>query len=424
MKKAVLVISLILVLTGMASLLLAESHPDYKEAMNYFYQKDYKRAVELLKAYVDQRPEAQAYYRLGYALYELGKYSEAEEYFREAYVIDPEYSPEIAPQVRESLKWQGISVEPSGAGPPIIRDPSASAAPGQQPVLTDQKKAFEGMTPGKPEEAVKSLESLQPEQAPEAITPQQPAAPPAPTAKTTPPPIPGAEQLPPELQEAFEETMKRMPIKPGEGMPQMDTFEGPFPMPEGMGKIMALVMPFMFMIGLIMIFLQILWVICHYFIAKKLNVTAAWIAFLAFTPLILNVLGLIGSPESLANFQGLFIILGIVVLIAAYVGYHWPVVSSAGKPWWWMIIPIPLAIVSGLFMLIPLIGFFISIILMVGFYVYLYMCIAENLGKNRNLGLLMALFFLLFIPPLILVVYLAFSKTDSETDAFEAARLA
>jgi hypothetical protein len=133
---------------------------------------------------------------------------------------------------------------------------------------------------------------------------------------------------------------------------------------------------------------------------------------------------LIGSPESLANFQGLFIILGIVVLIAAYVGYHWPVVSSAGKPWWWMIIPIPLAIVSGLFMLIPLIGFFISIILMVGFYVYLYMCIAENLGKNRNLGLLMALFFLLFIPPLILVVYLAFSKTDSETDAFEAARLA
>lgn len=421
MKKAVLVISLVLILITMASMLLAETHPDYKKAMKYFYQKDYARAAELLKSYIDQMPEAQAYYQLGYALYELGKYDEAEEYFREAYLIDPEYSPEISHQLRESLKRQRISVQPSGEQTPVITEPSPSAAPRQQPVVSGEKKVFDIIAEEKQEEAKWALEGVQPGQAPEPLTPEQSEAPPA---QTTPPPIPGAEQLPPELQKALEETMKQMPVQPGEGMPQMDTFEGPFPMPEGMGKIMALVMPFMIMIGLVMILLQILWVVCHYFIAKKLNVAAAWIAFLAFTPLIFNVLGLIGSPEFFANNQGLFIILGVIILIAAYIGYHWPVVSSAGKPWWWMIIPIPLAIVSALFMLIPLIGFVISIILMVGFYVYLYMCIAENMGKNKYLGLLMALFFLLFIPPLIMVAILAFSKTESETDAFEAAHMA
>lgn len=421
MKKAVLVISLVLILITMASMLLAETHPDYKKAMKYFYQKDYARAAELLKSYIDQMPEAQAYYQLGYALYELGKYDEAEEYFREAYLIDPEYSPEISHQLRESLKRQRISVQPSGEQAPVITEPSPSAAPRQQPVVSGEKKVFDIIAEEKQEEAKWALEGVQPGQAPEPLTPEQSEAPPA---QTTPPPIPGAEQLPPELQKALEETMKQMPVQPGEGMPQMDTFEGPFPMPEGMGKIMALVMPFMIMIGLVMILLQILWVVCHYFIAKKLNVAAAWIAFLAFTPLIFNVLGLIGSPEFFANNQGLFIILGVIILIAAYIGYHWPVVSSAGKPWWWMIIPIPLAIVSALFMLIPLIGFVISIILMVGFYVYLYMCIAENMGKNKYLGLLMALFFLLFIPPLIMVAILAFSKTESETDAFEAAHMA
>ncbi len=63
MKKAVLVISLVLILTTMASMLLAETHPDYNKAMKYFYQKDYSKAAELLKLYIDQMPEAQAYYR-------------------------------------------------------------------------------------------------------------------------------------------------------------------------------------------------------------------------------------------------------------------------------------------------------------------------------------------------------------------------
>ncbi len=423
MKIAVLMISFLLILTGMASMLLAETHPDYKEAMKYFYKKDYAKAAELLKAYIDQRPEASAYYRLGYALYELGRYAEAEEYFREAYLIDPEYTPELSTPIRASLKRQQVSVQPAGEQALAITESVPSVAPRQQPVLSDQRQAFEIITDEKQEEAKWALEGVQPGKTSETTASEQPGAP---TAQTTPPSMPGAEQLPPELRKAFEETIKQMPVQPGEGMPQMDmeTFEGPFPMPEGMGKIMAFLMPFMFMIGLIMIVLQILWVVCHYLIAKKLHVTAAWIAFLAFTPLVFNVLGLIGSPEFFANNQGLFIFLGLVILIAAYVGYHWPVVSSAGKPWWWMIIPIPLAIIAALLMFIPILGFIISIILMVGFYVYLYMCIAENLGMNRYLGLLMALFFLLFIPPLIMVALLAFSKVESETDAFEAARMA
>lgn len=53
-------------------------------------------------------------------------------------------------------------------------------------------------------------------------------------------------------------------------------------------------------------------------------------------------------------------------------------------------------------------------------YVYLWMLTNENLGKNRWLGLLM------FVPiiNLVWIAILAFSKTESESDAFEAARMA
>lgn len=391
MKKAVLVIIFILVLTGMASLLLAESHPDYNEAMNYFYRKDYNRAVELLKAYVEQRPEAQAYYRLGYALYELGKYSEAEEYFREAYVIDPEYSPEIAPQVRKSLKSQGISVQPSGAEPPITTDPSRSAAPAMHPVLSDKKKAFEVMRSEKPEGAVKSLEGLQPQQAPEAIAPQQPAALPAPTAKTTPPPIPGAEQLPPELQKAFEETMKQMPVKPGKGMPPTDMFEGLFPgMPKGVFAVLATLG---IISQLVAIAVFIFYCLCYFLIGKKLNVRHSWMAWI---PILQN---------------------------------YWPLIGTAGKSLKWgllylLVLPILGGIMGLLFAMIsPFAAFVVlGIIGLVVFVVYinLWMLTTENLGKNRWLGLLM------FVPiaNLIWIAILAFSKTETETDAFDAARLA
>jgi TolA-binding protein len=49
--------------------------------------------VERLKEYVSEKPEARAYYLLGYASYALNKDAEASGYFMQAYLIDPEFDP-------------------------------------------------------------------------------------------------------------------------------------------------------------------------------------------------------------------------------------------------------------------------------------------------------------------------------------------
>lgn len=74
----------------------------YEKAVHAYLKKDYKTAATYLKEYAAQKPEAEAYYLLGYATYmihrksgalKLSKGSEASEYFREAYLIDPNFSP-------------------------------------------------------------------------------------------------------------------------------------------------------------------------------------------------------------------------------------------------------------------------------------------------------------------------------------------
>jgi hypothetical protein len=92
--------------------------------------------------------------------------------------------------------------------------------------------------------------------------------------------------------------------------------------------------------------------LCMYLIARKLNVPAAWTAWLP----ILQV---------------------------------WPFLGSAGKSLWWAIL-----------LLIPLVNVFVG--------VFLWMRITENLGRNSMLGVLM----LLPVVNLVLLGVLAFSGRD------------
>lgn len=93
--------------------------------------------------------------------------------------------------------------------------------------------------------------------------------------------------------------------------------------------------------GLLMVFVvvglvfYVYYSFCMYRIAKKLNVAEAWMSWVP----ILNL---------------------------------WPFLSSAGKPCWWVIL-----------LFVPLVNFFVII--------YLWMCICENLGRNKWLGLLVLL---------------------------------
>jgi hypothetical protein len=97
--------------------------------------------------------------------------------------------------------------------------------------------------------------------------------------------------------------------------------------------------------------------LCLYLIAKKLNVAEAWAAWIP----IIQV---------------------------------WPFLTSAGKPCWWVIL-----------LLIPFVNAVVG--------VYLWMCIAENLGRNKWLGLLM----LLPIVNFVLMGVLAFAKEEAAEPA-------
>lgn len=81
----------------------------YAKGIRAYFKKDYATAVKYLKEYVARKPEAKAYYFLGYAQYELKRRTkdprgrkdfwadtESAKYFREAYLIDPEFSPHTA----------------------------------------------------------------------------------------------------------------------------------------------------------------------------------------------------------------------------------------------------------------------------------------------------------------------------------------
>lgn len=92
MKKAVLLFLMLFSFIMLSAALHADADDQYAQAIKYYNSGKYKEAVKLLKEYVKSIPDAGAYYRIGYALYELGHFAESREYFREAFLIDPNYS--------------------------------------------------------------------------------------------------------------------------------------------------------------------------------------------------------------------------------------------------------------------------------------------------------------------------------------------
>jgi TolA-binding protein len=70
----------------------AASDTEYEKALKHYNNGKYREAFGLFSDYVKKRPDPSAYYYMGYALYKLGKYGEATEYFQQAFLIDPTFS--------------------------------------------------------------------------------------------------------------------------------------------------------------------------------------------------------------------------------------------------------------------------------------------------------------------------------------------
>lgn len=65
----------------------------YDKALDAYSKKEFKAAIEYLKEATAEKPDAQAYYLLGYANYKLKNFKESADYFSEAYLLDPEFDP-------------------------------------------------------------------------------------------------------------------------------------------------------------------------------------------------------------------------------------------------------------------------------------------------------------------------------------------
>ncbi|MBI4698592.1 MAG: tetratricopeptide repeat protein [Nitrospirae bacterium] len=66
-----------------------------KKAYGLYYQGKSQAAIKLADDYVKDHPDPGALYFLGYAYYEAKKMDIARKYFKEAYLIDPNFSPVV-----------------------------------------------------------------------------------------------------------------------------------------------------------------------------------------------------------------------------------------------------------------------------------------------------------------------------------------
>jgi len=65
----------------------------YEKGADAYAKKDYRTAVKYLRESVEKKPNAHAYYLLGYAYYKLNNHPESMRAFKEAYNLDPSVSP-------------------------------------------------------------------------------------------------------------------------------------------------------------------------------------------------------------------------------------------------------------------------------------------------------------------------------------------
>jgi hypothetical protein len=240
---------------------------DYETALTHYYSGEFNKAIRLMKEYVRERPDSKAYYLIGYAYYKLGNHGEANKYFEYAFLIDPEYSP--TPALIEAGKW------------PLPSKPRAKPrmeAPPVEPMVEPEVEA-----PPVEREGVLKI-PVKPKPAPVEETPAEPVAEPeveAPPAElpfepeTAPPPPPAeekaVEEMPPPQPEPEAITEKALTLA-SRIRESLSTRIRKL-LPSGIDTE-ALVLP----AGGVVIYL-VLSLFC-FIIARKRNVSHAWIAWI------------------------------------------------------------------------------------------------------------------------------------------------
>ena len=149
MRRSIFVLVILFAVATVMAPVLAWADSEYDAALQYYYKGRYEEAVKHLKEYVDKKPDPSAYYLIGYSLYELGRFKEASQYFEEAYLIDPNFSPE-----KSGLTEKFAKGRPEGIKRPSAVHKGRSAARKKKKVAegdTKQQAKQEVKKGGKPE---------------------------------------------------------------------------------------------------------------------------------------------------------------------------------------------------------------------------------------------------------------------------------
>lgn len=319
------IITIIIVFSSAPEIFSADSGTEYQKALQYYNSRKYKEAVRLFKEYAKKKPDATVYYRIGYALYQLREFDEANRYFKEAYLIDPLFSPG---PVRPSNEYPQ---EKKKIDEPTIKQDTSKKESNILPLKEKQ--------PAVKHEVIKEV-------APVSAQPQKSKTPDA-------VPVPLKGSTPPVKERAPPESPKMIP---GQGIQTQETQTTYIPAKKDMPYDSLVLIIYLVSVIAFYIYFSL----CLFSIANKLNVPSPWIAWIPIVSI-------------------------------------WTIVSAAGKPWWWILL-----------LFVPIINIFIGI--------YLWICITENLGKNKLLGLLM----LVPILNLIFLGFLAFSRMGKPVETPEA----
>ena len=92
MKKVALVIALVVLFAAVSRAAVLTEDREFMAGLKAYNAKNYTAAVKHFREYANSKPDPKAYYLLGYAFYMQGKLTEADEYFHQAFLIDPQFS--------------------------------------------------------------------------------------------------------------------------------------------------------------------------------------------------------------------------------------------------------------------------------------------------------------------------------------------
>jgi tetratricopeptide (TPR) repeat protein len=83
----------VLIASGILMAAASVASADYASGVSLYKKQNYRECIRHLQAHAETTPDPRAYYLMGYASYKLGDFAGAREYFRKAYLIDPNFRP-------------------------------------------------------------------------------------------------------------------------------------------------------------------------------------------------------------------------------------------------------------------------------------------------------------------------------------------